>query len=953
MQELRQSTEVKVRIGSAVDATDGVTPETGLILGAADQAELLKHNGAATVDISASTFAAVTAVDGWYDLTLTAGNTDTLGQITAVIQDSSLMAPIFRDFMVVTANYWDSKYSTDVRHADVTQIGGVAQSATDLKDFADTGYDPVNHKTQSDLIYIHGTALTETDGQLAAAFKKLFDVATPLLVASDVMVGTDAAALAADAITDIITVTPAIPGAIDLANTISYRISLMLTNALGDLPSSAEITPGTITISRKPIGSTSWTNIISGVACLEANGIIYYQEVFDSGSGYAAGDSIRIIFFSQKVTIGGVDHEIAGGGGLWFYTYIREAMVGTNSAALATGVDVTSIHGSALTETVGGYLAAGFTKLFDVATPVLVASDVMRGTNSVPTNPLLTNDARLDNLDATISSRNATTPLNAAAVKAEAVAALSDIKLDHLLNIAVDTNWATTVHLNSVIGHMADVGTAATFDRTTDALEAIRVRGDSAWVTSGVGAINDILNIQTLIPFSIDLANTATVRIGLGLTNMVDDLPTTAEITPGTITIDRKAIGGTSWVNKVNAAACLEAAGLIYYDEVFDTGTGYVAGDSIRVTFKSQKITVDANDFEITGADGWVFQTHIREAMVGTDSAALATTALSNATWTDAKAVHLDANISSRNATTPPTVIAVREEMDSNSTRLDANVSTRSSHTAANVWAVTTRALTDKAGFALSTAGIKAIWDQLTSALTTVGSAGKLLVDNINATISSRNATTPPTVIAVREEMDSNSTRLDANVSTRSSHTAANVWAVTTRALTDKAGFALSTAGIKAIWDQLTSALTTVGSAGKLLVDNINATISSRNATTPPTVAAIRSEMEGVGTKLTAVKDKTDNLPSGMAKNVAVPKFEVFMVLDSDHITAATGKTVTGVISKDGGAFAALTNSITEVSNGTYIIASGLTQDERNADVSTLIFSADDCDDLVITIISS
>jgi len=76
--------------------------------------------------------------------------------------------------------------------------------------------------------------------------------------------------------------------------------------------------------------------------------------------------------------------------------------------------------------------------------------------------------------------------LNAAAIKAEVVAALADIKLDHLLNIAVDTDWATTVHLDSVIGHMTDIGTLATFSRTTDALEAIRNRGDSAWVSAGV-----------------------------------------------------------------------------------------------------------------------------------------------------------------------------------------------------------------------------------------------------------------------------------------------------------------------------------------------------------------------------------------------------------------------------------------------------------------------------------
>lgn len=50
--------------------------------------------------------------------------------------------------------------------------------------------------------------------------------------------------------------------------------------------------------------------------------------------------------------------------------------------------------------------------------------------------------------------------------------------------------------------------------------------------------------------------------------------------------------------------------------------------------------------------------------------------------------------------------------------------------------------------------------------------------------------------------------------------------------VSDKTSYALSTAGIQAIWDALTSALTTVGSIGKLLVDNINATISSRASQT-------------------------------------------------------------------------------------------------------------------------
>ena len=94
-------------------------------------------------------------------------------------------------------------FDTKPVESNITQIGDAAQSATDLKDMVDTGYDPTNHKIQSDLIYIHGSAITETAGQLAAAFTKLFDVATPLLVASDAMRGTEAAALAATALTDV------------------------------------------------------------------------------------------------------------------------------------------------------------------------------------------------------------------------------------------------------------------------------------------------------------------------------------------------------------------------------------------------------------------------------------------------------------------------------------------------------------------------------------------------------------------------------------------------------------------------------------------------------------------------------------------------------------------------------------------------------------------------------
>lgn len=93
-------------------------------------------------------------------------------------------------------------------------------------------------------------------------------------------------------------------------------------------------------------------------------------------------------------------------------------------------------------------------------------------------------------------------------VNAEVDTALADINLDHLVKNAVDTDFPTTVHLNSVVGHLADNGTAASFDRTTDSLEAIRDRGDVAWITGG-----SVSGSRTV---------TFTVRDGTSLANLVD-----------------------------------------------------------------------------------------------------------------------------------------------------------------------------------------------------------------------------------------------------------------------------------------------------------------------------------------------------------------------------------------------------------------------------------------------
>lgn len=155
---LKADTGVDISVGPFMDISNAVTPETGITLGAADQAELLKPDGAATVDISGRTWAAVTGADGWYDLTLTTADTNTEGPITIVIQDASVCLPVFVKAQVVNANVYDSIYAaatTDYLQVDLLQMGGGAQSATDLKDFADAGYNPATDK-------IVGVVLTDT-----------------------------------------------------------------------------------------------------------------------------------------------------------------------------------------------------------------------------------------------------------------------------------------------------------------------------------------------------------------------------------------------------------------------------------------------------------------------------------------------------------------------------------------------------------------------------------------------------------------------------------------------------------------------------------------------------------------------------------------------------------------------------------------------------------------------
>lgn len=199
MQVLRQSTQIIVRMGPFMDATDGVTPETGITLGAADQAEALKAAGAATVDISGATFAAVTGCDGWYDLTLTTGFTDTVGTLEIVIQDSSVTLGVFKQFQVIEEAVYDAMYASTAagplqstvaaRKLDVTATGaggidwGNVENKATANDLSATDIQLVDTTTAN-------TDMRGTDGVDTATMRGTDGVDTAT------MRGTDSAVLA-------------------------------------------------------------------------------------------------------------------------------------------------------------------------------------------------------------------------------------------------------------------------------------------------------------------------------------------------------------------------------------------------------------------------------------------------------------------------------------------------------------------------------------------------------------------------------------------------------------------------------------------------------------------------------------------------------------------------------------------------------------------------------------
>lgn len=104
---LKQSTAVDIALGPFVDSTDGFTAETALTLSQADIR--LKKNAGAWAQVNDAT-SATHEENGWYEKELDATDTNTLGILIVAVNESGAL-PVWREFMVVPANVYDSLVS--------------------------------------------------------------------------------------------------------------------------------------------------------------------------------------------------------------------------------------------------------------------------------------------------------------------------------------------------------------------------------------------------------------------------------------------------------------------------------------------------------------------------------------------------------------------------------------------------------------------------------------------------------------------------------------------------------------------------------------------------------------------------------------------------------------------------------------------------------------------------
>ena len=237
---------------------------------------------------------------------------------------------------------------------------------------------------------------------------------------------------------------------------------------------------GTPTVAAYPGNST--TEITAGITLTvdfdTRTGLNNVRVVATSGNGYLTATNYTLVITAG--TVGGVSvvGEVVGS----FSIEARSALMPTTA-------------GRTLDVSAGGEAGVDWANVGTPGSPVsLSATTVATVTTTTTATNLTTNNDK-----------------TGYALSAAGVGAVWDRSLathttadtaGWVLNMLTQDNvtLSTDVALGSIIGQLLDNGTAWSYDRTTDSLEALRDRGDAAWITAtgfSTHAAADVWSVAT------------------------------------------------------------------------------------------------------------------------------------------------------------------------------------------------------------------------------------------------------------------------------------------------------------------------------------------------------------------------------------------------------------------------------------------------------------------------
>jgi len=126
-------------VGPFVDFADGVTREDNVAIGSMDYAFCVESGGVENNVSSGRTWAELTMTgggdsDGWYKITLTAADTNTLGRLVCMFGDADLFVPVWHEFTVVPKNIFEGVVDgTDVLQTDAIEISSSTAAANTVE----------------------------------------------------------------------------------------------------------------------------------------------------------------------------------------------------------------------------------------------------------------------------------------------------------------------------------------------------------------------------------------------------------------------------------------------------------------------------------------------------------------------------------------------------------------------------------------------------------------------------------------------------------------------------------------------------------------------------------------------------------------------------------------------------------------------------------------------------